>query len=109
MAWYGNCSSQDPKKLQKVMCIAQTITEANLPSMDSIYTACCHLVQLPLLVVQVLGPSLIGRNWLSEIQLRILMDKDESGPKGRVLNWVKANYSRIRQELGNVDWEQQFE
>eukprot|EP00061_Rhincodon_typus_P012486 g38249.t1 len=30
------------KKLQKVVCTAQTITEANLPSMDSIYVARCH-------------------------------------------------------------------
>eukprot|EP00061_Rhincodon_typus_P011818 g37118.t1 len=41
MAWYGNCSSQDCKKLQKVVCTSQTITEANLPSMDCIYTARC--------------------------------------------------------------------
>eukprot|EP00061_Rhincodon_typus_P009041 g32198.t1 len=41
MAWYGNCCAQDQKKLQKVVCTAQTITEANLPSMDSIYTAHC--------------------------------------------------------------------
>eukprot|EP00061_Rhincodon_typus_P015772 g43646.t1 len=32
MAWCGNCSVQDCKKLQKVVCTAQTITEANLPS-----------------------------------------------------------------------------
>eukprot|EP00061_Rhincodon_typus_P005704 g25545.t1 len=32
-AWHGNCSAQDYKKLQKVVCTAQTITEANLPSM----------------------------------------------------------------------------
>eukprot|EP00061_Rhincodon_typus_P015520 g43240.t1 len=38
-AWYGNCSAQDRKKLQKMVGIAQTITEANHPSMDSIYTA----------------------------------------------------------------------
>eukprot|EP00061_Rhincodon_typus_P004123 g21804.t1 len=36
-AWYSNCSAQDCKKLQKVVGTAQTITEANLPSMDSIY------------------------------------------------------------------------
>eukprot|EP00061_Rhincodon_typus_P004334 g22326.t1 len=30
MAWYGNCFGQDRKKLQKVVCTAQTITEANL-------------------------------------------------------------------------------
>eukprot|EP00061_Rhincodon_typus_P007377 g29023.t1 len=41
-AWYGNCSTQDRKKLQKVVCIAQTITEANLPSMGSIYTSRCR-------------------------------------------------------------------
>eukprot|EP00061_Rhincodon_typus_P016961 g45443.t1 len=32
MAWYGNCSAQNRKKLQKVVCTAPTITEANLPS-----------------------------------------------------------------------------
>eukprot|EP00061_Rhincodon_typus_P012812 g38773.t1 len=41
-AWYGNCSAQDRKKIQKVARTAQTITEAKLPSTDSIYTACCH-------------------------------------------------------------------
>eukprot|EP00061_Rhincodon_typus_P011603 g36750.t1 len=42
-AWYGNHSAQDCKKPQKVVCTAQTITEANLPSMDSTYTArCCR-------------------------------------------------------------------
>eukprot|EP00061_Rhincodon_typus_P001801 g15817.t1 len=41
-AGYGNCSAQDRKKLQKVVCTAQTITEANLPSMDSIYMAHCR-------------------------------------------------------------------
>eukprot|EP00061_Rhincodon_typus_P012467 g38222.t1 len=38
-AWYGNCSAEDCKKLQKMVCTAQTITEANLPSADSIYKA----------------------------------------------------------------------
>jgi len=41
-AWYDNCSAQDRKKLQKVMCTAQTIKEANLPVLESIYTARCH-------------------------------------------------------------------
>eukprot|EP00061_Rhincodon_typus_P014196 g41075.t1 len=41
-AWYGNCSAQDHKKLQKVVYTAQTITEANLPSMDSTCMARCH-------------------------------------------------------------------
>eukprot|EP00061_Rhincodon_typus_P011399 g36370.t1 len=40
--WYGNCSSQDRKKLQKAVSTAQTIMEANLPSMDSICTTHCH-------------------------------------------------------------------
>eukprot|EP00061_Rhincodon_typus_P013923 g40605.t1 len=34
-AWNGNCSAQDREKLQKVVCTAQTITEANLLSMDN--------------------------------------------------------------------------
>eukprot|EP00061_Rhincodon_typus_P004168 g21893.t1 len=41
-AWYDNCSAQDHKKLQKVVCTGHTISEANLPSMDSIYTSRCH-------------------------------------------------------------------
>eukprot|EP00061_Rhincodon_typus_P013090 g39249.t1 len=41
-AWYGNCYAQDRQKLQKVVCTAQTITEANLSSMDSIYMAHCR-------------------------------------------------------------------
>eukprot|EP00061_Rhincodon_typus_P014731 g41969.t1 len=41
MAFYDNCSAQDYKKLQKVVCTAQAITEANLPSMNSIYMAHC--------------------------------------------------------------------
>eukprot|EP00061_Rhincodon_typus_P003185 g19477.t1 len=41
-AWYGNCSAQDRKKLQKVVCTGQSVTEANLPSMDSIYTDRCR-------------------------------------------------------------------
>eukprot|EP00061_Rhincodon_typus_P015448 g43128.t1 len=41
MARYGNCSAHNRKKLQKVICTAQTIMEANFPSMDSIYMACC--------------------------------------------------------------------
>eukprot|EP00061_Rhincodon_typus_P007774 g29795.t1 len=42
MAWYVNYSAQDWKKLQKVVHTAQTITEVNLPSMDSIYTSRCR-------------------------------------------------------------------
>eukprot|EP00061_Rhincodon_typus_P014357 g41321.t1 len=41
-ARYGNCSAQDRKKLQKVVCTVQTTMEANLPSMDSFYTARCR-------------------------------------------------------------------
>eukprot|EP00061_Rhincodon_typus_P017578 g46332.t1 len=39
LVWYGNCSAQDRKKLQKIVRTAQTITEASLPSTDSIYTS----------------------------------------------------------------------
>eukprot|EP00061_Rhincodon_typus_P017006 g45501.t1 len=42
MAWYGNYSAYNHKKIQKVMCTAQTTTEANLLFMDSIYIDCCH-------------------------------------------------------------------
>eukprot|EP00061_Rhincodon_typus_P014588 g41698.t1 len=39
---FADVTTVDRKKLQKVVCAAQTITEANLPSMDSIYTARCR-------------------------------------------------------------------
>eukprot|EP00061_Rhincodon_typus_P017904 g46827.t1 len=58
MAWYGNCCAQDHMKLQKVVCTAQTITEAKLPSMDSIYMACCRrrsLRSLELSVMEIVG------------------------------------------------------
>eukprot|EP00061_Rhincodon_typus_P004898 g23690.t1 len=55
-AWYGNCPPQDRKKLQNVACIAQTITEANLPSMDSIYTA-RHLRKAANIIEDPLHPS----------------------------------------------------
>eukprot|EP00061_Rhincodon_typus_P003867 g21163.t1 len=42
MAWNDNCCAQDHKKLQKVVCTAQTIIEAKLPSMNSIYMAHCQ-------------------------------------------------------------------
>eukprot|EP00061_Rhincodon_typus_P004868 g23632.t1 len=35
-------TSHDRKKPQKMVCTAQTIKEANLSSMDSIYMVCCH-------------------------------------------------------------------
>eukprot|EP00061_Rhincodon_typus_P019072 g48522.t1 len=41
IAWYGNCSAQECKKLQKVVCTAQTIMKDNLPSIDSVYTSRC--------------------------------------------------------------------
>eukprot|EP00061_Rhincodon_typus_P013730 g40280.t1 len=41
-AQYGNFFAQDHKKILKVMCTAQTITEANLPFMNSIYMARCR-------------------------------------------------------------------
>eukprot|EP00061_Rhincodon_typus_P006567 g27335.t1 len=41
-AWCSNCSAQDHKKLRKVVYTAQNIMEANLPSIDSIYTPYCR-------------------------------------------------------------------
>ncbi|PLS49478.1 hypothetical protein CYV29_15670, partial [Carnobacterium maltaromaticum] len=60
-------------------------------------------------VVEVSVGDYFGNSDHNSVSFKILMDKDESGPKGKVLNWGKANYTKIRQELGNVDWEQLFE
>ncbi|XP_051864931.1 uncharacterized protein LOC127566556 [Pristis pectinata] len=40
-AWYGNCSAQDLKKLQRVVDTAQRITDTSLPSLDSVFTSRC--------------------------------------------------------------------
>ena len=40
---------------------------------------------------------------------KVLMDEDKCSPQVKVLNWGKANYNNIRQELKNVDWGQMFE
>eukprot|EP00061_Rhincodon_typus_P014864 g42209.t1 len=49
----------DRKKLQKVVCMAQTITETNLPSVDSIYTARCH-GKVANIIKDSLHPELMG-------------------------------------------------
>eukprot|EP00061_Rhincodon_typus_P004008 g21542.t1 len=36
------------------------------------------------------------------------MEKDKIGPQVRVLNWGKANFDGIRQELAGVDWSSLF-
>eukprot|EP00061_Rhincodon_typus_P015831 g43734.t1 len=41
MAWYGNCSAQDCKKVQKVVCTGHIIMETTIPSKDFIYVAHC--------------------------------------------------------------------
>ena len=40
-AWYDSCSAQDHKELQKVVNVAQSITQTSLPSIDSVYTSRC--------------------------------------------------------------------
>ncbi|XP_059823893.1 probable RNA-directed DNA polymerase from transposon BS isoform X4 [Hypanus sabinus] len=40
--WYGSCPVQDRKKLQKIVNLAQHITQTNLPSLDSLYTTRCR-------------------------------------------------------------------
>ena len=35
IAWYGSCSAQDRKELQKAMNVTQSITQTSLPSIDS--------------------------------------------------------------------------
>eukprot|EP00061_Rhincodon_typus_P004760 g23367.t1 len=41
-AWYGTCSAQGHKKLQKVLYTVQTIMKAKLLTMDSIYMSRCY-------------------------------------------------------------------
>ena len=38
----------------------------------------------------------------NSVNFRIVMEKEECCPMGKVLNWGKANYNRIRQDLEAV-------
>ena len=38
----------------------------------------------------------------NSIGFKIAMDNDRSGPKVKILNWGKANFDGIRQELSKV-------
>ena len=40
-SWYGSCSAQDRKALQRVVKTAQTITGRRLPTLDNIYLTQC--------------------------------------------------------------------
>lgn len=37
-------------------------------------------------------------------KFKIVMSKDKTGPCGKVLNWGRAKYKIIGQELGRVNW-----
>ena len=50
-----------------------------------------------------------GNSDHNSISFKTLVEKDRSSPRVKVLNWGKANYNSIRQELGNVDWGRLFE
>ena len=41
-AWYGNCSANDSKALQRVVRTAQYITEAKFPAIQDLYTRRCQ-------------------------------------------------------------------
>ena len=41
-AWYGNCSASDRKALPWLLCTAQYITGAKLPSILELYTRRCQ-------------------------------------------------------------------
>uniref|UniRef100_A0AAZ3NTU4 Alkylated DNA repair protein AlkB homologue 8 N-terminal domain-containing protein n=1 Tax=Oncorhynchus tshawytscha TaxID=74940 RepID=A0AAZ3NTU4_ONCTS len=41
-AWYGNCSAQNRKALQRVVRSAQHITGGKLPALQDTYTTRCH-------------------------------------------------------------------
>jgi len=82
-AWYGNCSAQDRKKLQKVVCTAQTITEANLPSLESIYTARCRRKATNITK----DPSHPGNNLLQPL------------PLGRRYRSLNAHTNRLKNSL----------
>jgi len=49
-----------------------------------------------------------GNSDHNSISFKIVVE-NKSSPRVKVLNWGKANYDSIRQELGNVDWGWLFE
>ena len=44
-----------------------------------------------------------GNSDHNSVSFKVLMDKEKCSPQVKVLNWGKANYNNIRQELKNVN------
>ena len=51
-AWYGNCSTSDPKELKRVVRTAQYITGAKLPAIQDLYTRQCQMKALKMVRLQ---------------------------------------------------------
>eukprot|EP00061_Rhincodon_typus_P011902 g37268.t1 len=75
MASHGNCSAQNHNKLQRVVNIAQTITQANLPSTGSNYT--CHCCGRAANIIK--DPSRLGYNLFHQAEDTKLKHIDYSG------------------------------
>lgn len=43
------------------------------------------------------------------IRFKMIMDRDRAGPRVKMLNWGKANFEGMRQELAQVDWSRLFD
>ena len=55
-------------------------------------------------VTEVLVRDHFGTSDHNSISFKIGMENDRSGPKVKILNWGKANFDGIRQELSKVNW-----
>jgi len=73
--------------------------------------AILHLVlgNEPGLVANVSVGEQFGNSDHNSISFTVLMGKDKCSPQVKMLNWGKANYKNVRQELMNVHWGQMFE
>jgi len=52
----------------------------------------------------VLLRDLFGTSHHNSISVKIAMENVRSGPKVKILNWGKANFDGIRQEVSKVGW-----
>ena len=86
----GSCSAQDRKKLEKVVNVAQSITQTSLPSIDSVYTSRCLSKAAKLMTPPPRTFSLPPSSWHSLFHLL------PSGKRYKSLrtrtNWLKNSF-----------------
>ena len=72
ITWYGNCSSQNRKALQRVVRSAQCITGGKLPVLQDTYTTRCHRMAKKIIKDNNQGEVSTDRSWDRETEKQLI-------------------------------------